>query len=152
MIADKKYPSNLVVRLFSGGLVATLLLTLMMYKGAPMMTGKAMDIAGELGAMMALSWTMGMTAHFVLGALIFPAAYVLLVRPRLTGPAFIRGTVWGLMLWAVAMLVMSPMMGNGLFMGAVPAALASLMGHIVYGGVLGVSIGSNEPGEYPKST
>lgn len=142
MMMNKRFPRYFIARVLLAGLAATLLLTLMMYQGAPMITGKAMDIAGELSVMMNLSWGMGMAVHFILGVLMFPAAYVLVAQSRLPGTAVITGTLWGLLLWAVAMLIMSPMMGKGVFMGAVPAAMASLMGHAVYGGVLGAIIGS----------
>jgi uncharacterized membrane protein YagU involved in acid resistance len=142
MEANKQLPTHIIARALLAGLAATLALTLMMYKGAPMITGKAMDIAGELSAMMAVPWAMGMAVHFMLGVLIFPAVYVLVVQSRLPGSAIFRGILWGLLLWAIAMLIMSPMMGKGLFMGAAPAAIASFMGHAVYGGLLSVVIGS----------
>ena len=142
MAMNKQFPPHFIARVLLAGLAATLLLTLMMYKGAPMITGKAMDIAGELGAMMALPWGMGMAVHFILGVLMFPAAYVLFAQSRLPGTAVVTGILWGLLLWVVAMLIMSPMMGKGIFMGAAPAAITSLMGHAAYGGVLGAIIGS----------
>ena len=48
MAMNKQFPPYFIARVLLAGLAATLLLTLMMYKGAPMITGKAMDIAGEL--------------------------------------------------------------------------------------------------------
>jgi hypothetical protein len=52
----------------------------------------------------------------------------------------VRGLTWGALLWIVAMLVMSPMMGKGIFMGAVPTAVASLMGHLAMGVVLALIV------------
>lgn len=48
----------------AGGLVGTLVLTLMMYFAAPMMLGKPMDIAGMLGGMLG-GWMMGMVMHIL---------------------------------------------------------------------------------------
>lgn len=128
------------LRTLAGGLAATLVITAMMYFGAPMMTGAPMDIANELSAMLGVPWLLGMIMHFVLGTVIFSFAYALVVGPRLPGPAAIRGMIWGLVLWLVAMLAMSPMMGKGLFMGGMPPAIASLVGHLAFGLVLGLIV------------
>lgn len=126
-------------RILIGGFAATIVITLMMYFGARMMLGAPMDIAAELGAMMGLPWPVGMAIHFVLGTLMFSYAYVF-VGTRLPGPGVVRGVLWGILLWVVAMLMTSPMMGKGLFMGAAPAAMASLLGHVAYGAVLGLIV------------
>lgn len=128
------------LRTLIGGLAATILLTAMMYFGAPKMIGAPMDIAGELSAMLKVPWLLGMVMHFVLGTVIFSFAYALVVGPRLLGHPAIRGMVWGFVLWLVAMLAMSPMMGKGLFMGGMPPAVASLIGHLAFGLVLGLIV------------
>jgi uncharacterized membrane protein YagU involved in acid resistance len=56
---------------------------------------------------------------------------------RIPGPAPIRGALYGLLPWAMAMIAVMPMMGMPLFGGAVPMALGSLIGHLVYGATLG---------------
>ena len=124
------------------GIVATAVETLMMYKGATMMIGQPMDIALELGQMMNVSWTIGMILHVLLGIVIFPLAYASVARQLLPGPNVLRGIIWGLILWAVAMFAMSPMMGKGFFMGGMPQGVAALLAHIVYGGLLGVVAGN----------
>jgi uncharacterized membrane protein YagU involved in acid resistance len=123
------------------GFVATVLLTMMMYFGAPMMIGKPMDIAAHLGAMMGGAWTAGMIVHFILGTVLFPIGFLVLVYRRIAGAAWLKGVVWGITLWLAAMVVVMPLTGGGLFMGAMPSAVASLAGHIVYGAVLGAIIG-----------
>jgi hypothetical protein len=123
------------------GLVATALMTVMMYKGAPMMIGKPMDIAAHLGAMMGDSWIFGMAAHFALGTIVFPLAFFFIGLRVLPGPMWLKGVVWGVALWLGAMIVVMPMTGGGFFMGAVPPAMASFVGHIVYGVVLGGVMG-----------
>ncbi|MCU7936554.1 MAG: hypothetical protein KZQ99_17035 [Candidatus Thiodiazotropha sp. (ex Dulcina madagascariensis)] len=127
-------------RTLAGGLVATVVVTAMMYFGASMMLGAPMDIAGELGAMLNVPWLLGMVMHFMTGTVIFSFAYALVVGPRLPGHAAIRGMIWGFVLWLIAMLAMSPMMGKGFFMGAMPPAVVSLMGHLAYGVVLGLMV------------
>ncbi len=122
------------------GLTGTILITLMMYFVAPMMLGKPMDTAGMLGKMLGDSWILGMMMHFINGTVIFPLIYLLAIYPVLTGKPWIRGTLWGVALWILSQAVVMPMMGGGFFssqMGGMMAAVASLMGHIAYGAVLG---------------
>ena len=129
------------------GIVATAIETLMMYKGATMMIGQPMDIALELGQMMNVSWTIGMILHVLLGIVIFPLAYASVARQLLPGPNVVRGIIWGLILWAVAMFVMSPMMGKGFFMGGMPQGVAALLAHVVYGAILGAIAGKGAAGD-----
>jgi uncharacterized membrane protein YagU involved in acid resistance len=123
-----------------GGFVGTLAMTAMMYIVAPMM-GLRMDIAAMLGSMLGGSWTAGLMMHFVNGSVIFPAIYAYALYPRLPGSPAVRGTVWGVALWLLAQTVVMPMMGAGLFssaMGGMMAAMGSLIGHILYGSLLGI--------------
>lgn len=120
-------------RVLMGGFAATIVITLMMYFGAAMMIGAPMDIAGELAGMIGAPWLLGMFMHFFLGTVIFSFAYVFAAPRFLPGNTPIKGMIWGVALWLVAMLMTSPIMGKGLFMGAMPAAVASLMGHLGFG-------------------
>lgn len=126
-----------------GGLAGTAAMTMMMYFVAPMMTGSTMDIAAELGRMMGGSWALGMMAHVMNGVLIFPLVYAFVLYGMLPGPPTARGALWGLALWLVAQVVVMPMIGAGFFSSNVgmPSAVASLMGHLVYGILLGVVAG-----------
>jgi len=130
-----------------GGFVATLVMTGMMYLVAPMM-GLRMDIAAMLGSMLGGSWTAGLMMHSVNGSVIFPAIYVYALYAHLPGSPAVRGTVWGVVLWLVAQTVVMPMMGAGLFssaMGGVMAAMGSLIGHVLYGSLLGIIASAPEP-------
>lgn len=130
-----------------GGFVGTVVMTGMMYVVAPMM-GLRMDIAAMLGSMLGGSWTAGLMMHFVNGSLIFPAIYVYALYAHLPGSPTVRGTVWGVVLWLVAQTVVMPMMGAGLFssaMGGVMAAMGSLIGHVLYGSLLGIIASAPEP-------
>jgi uncharacterized membrane protein YagU involved in acid resistance len=116
----------------------------MMYKVAPMMTGRTMDIAAMLGQMLG-GWAMGMAMHFINGTVIFPLAYALLLYRFLPGPPVVKGMVWGVILWLIAQVMVMPMMGAGFFSmkaGGMIAAMASLIGHLVYGSLLGSIAGA----------
>ena len=122
-----------------GGFVGTLAITFLMYKGAPMMGLAKMDIAAMLGSMFG-SWTMGMVMHFVSGSIIFPLIYVHFLFRVLPGPVAVKGLLWGVILWFVAQAMVMPMMGQGFFgmkLGSMMPTAASLMGHIIYGLLLG---------------
>jgi hypothetical protein len=72
---------------------------------------------------------------------IFPAIYAYALYAHLPGSPAIRGTVWGVALWLIAQTVVMPMMGGGVFgtaMGGMMAAMGSLIGHVLYGSLLGV--------------
>ncbi len=85
-----------------------------------------------------------MVLHFVNGSLMFPAIYVYALYGFLPGSPVVKGTAWGIALWLTAQLVVMPMMGGGVFssaMGGMMAAAGSLMGHLLYGSLLGVIAG-----------
>lgn len=82
-------------------------------------------------------------AHFVVGT-VLAIAYAALFAPRLPGPGFARGALYGLLPWIVAQLLVMPMMGAGLFGGSFAAGMGSLVGHLVYGAVLGGIYGTVE--------
>ncbi len=137
---------SIPTRAMIGGFVATLVMTAMMYFVAPMM-GLNMDIAQMLGSVLGGSWAMGMLMHFILGTVVFPLIYVLVLYAWLPGGPVVKGAVWGVILWFLAQVVVMPMMGAGLFsmaMGGMMAAGGSLVGHLLYGTVLGAIAGPVE--------
>lgn len=128
-----------VTRLMLGGFIGTLAMTAMMYLVAPMM-GVRMDIAAMLGSMLGGSWAAGMAMHFINGTVLFPLVYGYLLVSRLPGPPLLRGALWGVILWLIAQTMVMPMMGAGLFSaaaGGIVAAVGSLVGHLLYGTILG---------------
>lgn len=123
-----------------GGVAGTIVMTLMTMYIAPMLTGMPMDIAAMLSGMLGGSYIMGMLAHIMMGALVFPLIYVFVVLRIIPGPSLKSGLIWGLALWGAAVMIVMPMAGAGFMMtniGGMMAVMASLMGHLVYGGILG---------------
>ena len=54
------------------------------------------------------------------------------------------GLIFGVVLWVAAVVMVMPMAGAGFMManiGGMMAVMASLMGHLVYGGLLGAIAG-----------
>ena len=136
----------ILVRSLLGGFAGTVAMTAMMYVVAPMM-GLNMDIAQMLGSMLGGSWAAGMLMHFVNGTLIFPLLYAFVLVRWLPGGPAAQGITWGVVLWLIAQTMVMPMMGAGFFslgMG-VMAPVGSLIGHVLYGGILGVVASAPEP-------
>jgi uncharacterized membrane protein YagU involved in acid resistance len=135
-----------------GGLVGTLAISCLMYVGGPMMGMPKMDIAAMLGSRLG-GWGMGMTMHVLNGAVIFPLIYAYLLFGKLPGAPYLKGILWGLSLWLVAQLVVMPMMGAGVFglkTSGIMSAFGSLMGHIVYGALLGAIAGHGHSAELER--
>jgi len=130
-----------------GGLAGTVVMTMMMMFIAPMITGMPMDIAALIGGMLGDNYMFGMVVHIMMGVVIFPLIYVFVLYERLPGAPWLKGVIWGIVLWAGAATVIMPMAGAGFLMsniGGMMALVAALMGHIVYGGLLGAIAGSGE--------
>ena len=134
-------------RAMLGGFVGTLAITLMMYQLGPMMGMMKMDIAESLGKMTGMGWMAGMMIHFLNGTIIFPLLYAFLLYRVLPGGPVVKGTTWGVILWLIAQLMVMPMMGGGMFsskMGGMMTVGGSLIGHLLYGALLGAIGGSEE--------
>lgn len=126
-----------------GGLIGTVVMTLMMMYLAPMMTGSPMDIAAMLGTKLG-GWKIGMAAHLIIGVLVFPLIYVLVIYHFVGGTPLVRGLVYGVLLWLAAVIVVMPIAGAGVLLsnvGGMMAVIAALIGHLVYGGLLGAIAG-----------
>ncbi|HUY90090.1 MAG TPA: DUF6789 family protein [Pirellulales bacterium] len=139
------HPHHFLSRSILGGAAGTAAITLMMYFVAPVMTGRAMDIARLLGSMLGGSWLAGMAMHVMLGTIVFPLVYAFVIYDVLPGGPVLKGIAWGATLWLLAQVVVMPMMGAGLFSanaGGPMAAMGSLMGHAIYGALLGSITGS----------
>jgi uncharacterized membrane protein YagU involved in acid resistance len=117
------------------GVIATAVMTVVGLWVAPLMGMPAMNpaemLAMNMGGISALGWI----AHFSIGtilALIYAA-----VARRIPGPPALRGALYGIAPFLVAQIVVMPMMGMPLFSGSAAMALGSLVGHLIYGAVLG---------------
>ncbi len=102
--------------------------------GLPPMNPATM-LAGAMGGSLALGWL----GHFAIGivlALIFAA-----VAFSIPGSPVVAGALYGVAPWLLAQIAVLPMMGMPLFSGSAAMAGGSLLGHLVYGGVVGMIYG-----------
>ena len=127
-------------RTLLAGVAGTAVMTMIGVWGAPMMGLPPMNpatmLASAMGGMLAAGWA----AHFMIGVVL--AAGYALVASRLPGPVAARGALFAIAPWLAAQLIVMPMMGMPLFSGSVALAMGSLIGHLAYGGVVGVVEGA----------
>jgi hypothetical protein len=124
-----------------GGFAGTLIFTVMGLFMAPKLIGMPMDIAALMAPMLGGSHTLGVIVHFAIGTFAFPIAYLLFGLRYLPGPGWLRGAIFLIPVYLVAMLVIIPILGQGMFFHGSPKAMVALVGHIVFGLVMGGIIG-----------
>jgi hypothetical protein len=119
----------------AAGIIGTIVMTGVGLWIAPLMGIPAMNparmMAGAMGGSLALGWI----AHFMIGtvlALIYAG-----VAPALPGKPIVRGALYGIAPFLLAQMAVIPMMGMRVFSGSATLAMGSLVGHLVYGGVVG---------------
>jgi uncharacterized membrane protein YagU involved in acid resistance len=79
----------------------------------------------------------GWAVHLVVGILL-ALAYASFLAERLPGPPAGRGAIYGIMVFILAQIAFMPLVGAGFFSGGdIQLLIGSLLGHIVYGMVVG---------------
>lgn len=123
----------------AGGIIGTAVMTAVGLWMAPLMGMPPMNpaemLAGVMGGNMAAGWM----AHFAIGTIL--ALIYAVVAPWLAGPPAVRGALYGLAPFLVAQIMVMPMMGMPLFSGSAAMAMGSLIGHLVYGAIVGAVYG-----------
>jgi uncharacterized membrane protein YagU involved in acid resistance len=133
-----------VKRAAPAGLAGTAVMTILMLMG-PMMGMPKMDIGVMLGSFLGVGTALGWVMHFAIGVTL-AAIYAFAFASRLPGAAALRGAIYGFAVFLVAQIVVTPMMGGGVFSGGnVPMIMGSLMGHLIYGAVVGAIYGVAPP-------
>jgi uncharacterized membrane protein YagU involved in acid resistance len=84
-----------------------------------------------MGGNLALGWM----AHLMIGTVL--ALIYAVAAPALPGAPVVRGALYGIAPFLMAQIIVIPMMGMPLFSGSVVMAMGSLVGHLVYGGIVG---------------
>ena len=128
------------VKILVAGLVATGAMTLLMMV-APMMGMPPMNIGAMLGGMLGASATVGWMMHFMIGV-VFTAAYAFFFNQRLPiSSPVARGAAYGVLVFVMAQVMFALMRTMGLMPPAGESMLlgmmGSLLGHLVFGAVLG---------------
>ncbi len=131
-------------KVIGAGIAGTLVMTGVGLFVAPMMGLMKMNPADMLAMQMGHGAIFGWMAHLMIGV-VLATLFASVANTRLPGPAPIRGALFAVAPWLMAQVAVMPMMGMGFFSGSVPVAMGSLVGHLMYGAVIGMVIGSAQP-------
>jgi uncharacterized membrane protein YagU involved in acid resistance len=89
----------------------------------------------------------GWLIHFLVG-IAWAVLYAGFLLGRLPGRPVARGLAYGVLVFVLAQTVLLPIVSGGFFSGGDPSMLTgSLLGHLVYGGVLGWVYGASGSAE-----
>lgn len=128
-----------IPRAIVAGLAGTAVMTMIGVYVAPMMGMPRMNPADMLAMQMGGNAMLGWAGHLMIGSVL--AILYAVVAMRLPGPFWMRGAIFALAPWLMAQVVMMPMMGMGFFSGSMALAGGSLIGHLMYGAVVGAIYG-----------
>lgn len=127
-------------RAVGAGIIGTLIMTatgvwIGPLVGIPPMNPAVM-LAGAMGGNLVLGWA----GHLMIGITL--AIIYAIVASWLPGTPTVRGALFGVAPYLLAQVVVIPMMGMPLFSGSAVLAVGSLIGHLVYGAVVGGAYGA----------
>src|SRR4029453_16207799 len=100
-----------VAKAMEGGLLGTVLQTIMVYGVIPMLAGQSIDGAVLQEHFCAPS----MLVHLLSGGVIFPLGFLWLSSQALSGPPVLQGMLWAGLIWFVTEVIMAPMLGAEVF-------------------------------------
>ncbi len=124
------------------GLLATAAMTVLILM-APMIGMPEMPIGKMLADFMNIPVALGWAMHVMIGiGLAF--FYIQFFRDKVSAPPVLKGMLFGMIPFLMAQLAVMPMMGMGVFTSTagpmqIQMIMGSLMGHLVYGLVLGLT-------------
>ena len=132
-----------IQKVVTAGFLGTLAMTVLMIIG-PMMGMPKMDMGQMLGPMnpiVQMPYAMGWVMHFILG-IILTGIYAAVFLNLLPSDGWKRGMIFSLIPFLLKEIMVSPMMGMGLFEGGnMMMIMGGLLGHLVYGAVAGFVYG-----------
>lgn len=128
-----------VGRAVAAGIIGTLAMTAVGLWVGPLVGMPAMNPARMLAGAVGGNFVLGWVGHLMIGTVL--ALLYAAVADRLPGPPAARGALFGIAPFLLAQVVVVPMMGMPLFSGSAVLAAGSLIGHLVYGSVLGAVYG-----------
>ena len=139
----RPHPGRAIV----AGFAATTAMTLALYVLVSVLAGRPSDSA-MLGGVVA--WMPAMVLQFVNGSITLPLIYVYLVFRFLPGEPWIKGALWGVILWCLAEILVMPLMQDALSgvtsIGATATLIFGLLlVLLVYGTLLGWLAGIEGP-------
>lgn len=130
------------------GFVGTAVMTMLML-AAPLMGMPKMPIGEMLGSFLHIGAVAGWGVHALIG-LTLAVIYATVLADRVPGAPALRGAAYGFCVFLVAQIVVTPMMGGGVFSGGnLPMIMGSLIGHLAYGAIVGAIYGESAAAPAP---
>lgn len=136
-----------VRRAVVAGIVATAIVTALWlvepYLGLPKLAVGSMlsSPLATVTAYVQISPAVGWAIHVVVG-IALAMIYAGWLVDWLPGSPLVRGILYGCAVFVVAQLTFMPLVGAGVFSrGDVPLLVGSLIGHVIYGGLVGLIYG-----------
>jgi hypothetical protein len=123
-----------------GGFLAFLVFNILVIHVAPKFLGEPLDVALAM-IILDVGFTTADAIRFLVGSVVFPLAYLAVFLPFVPLASWLRGLVFGGLLWLLVGIVITPWAGAGWFFGGVRPAMLALMTHLIYGVILGVAAG-----------
>jgi uncharacterized membrane protein YagU involved in acid resistance len=128
---------------FIAGAIATAAMTIFTFMASLM--GFEMDIPKMLAGTMNAPIVVGWTAHFMIGEILAVSFAIVFLKKTNKSANLTSGAMFGLIPWLIAQVMVMPVMSiinggsyaAGLFSASIIIAMASLIGHLIYGAVLG---------------
>src|SRR5262245_9996372 len=94
-----------VAKAMGGGLLGTLVQTLMVYGVVPMLAGQSITVA----VLREHACAPGLLAHLLSGSVLFPLGYLWLASHAFAGPPALQGMLWAGLLWSGAEVILVPL-------------------------------------------
>lgn len=142
---------NSLLLLLAAGGVAEILLEFFAWWGVPALLGIPMR-PDKLVAALALnvfgakiSTVLAVSIHLALGFLIFPVVFAVARAVIGFRTTLVPAIVFGVILWAVAQMVLAPLAGRPFMLGLIPYTWVSLVLHSVYTVVFALTIDKLSP-------
>jgi len=124
--------NNKLTKAVLGGVVGTIVMTVIILIG-PMMGMPKMSPPAMLAGMMGMPIFVGWMMHFIIG-IVFALAYTFLLAPKVKiANLFIKGGVFGIIVFVFAQIVMAIMGGPKPEGSMMMLMMGSVIGHIIYG-------------------
>jgi len=138
-----------LVRSILGGIVAFLVFNTLVIYVSPRFLGEPLDISLAM-IVLDVGFTAANVIRFLVGSLMFPLVYLVVFLPFVPLPSPLRGLLFGGLLWLLVGAVVTPLAGAGWFYGGVNQVAVTLVGHLLYGTILGAIVGRPTRLKVPK--
>ena len=125
-----------VWRVLAAGLVAEIVWEIWARVVTPVIIGGPLEPAGLILSLFRLDpslYWLGEAIHLVTGFVFYPLGYVLVFRRVLPGNVYVKGAIYGVLLWVFALGICAPLAGLPIFLGFIPLSIMSLIGHTLFG-------------------